>query len=194
MRRRTRAITGGLSGGLVGDVVAGVLRSLEIFDADCRIWMVAGSACLGSAIAIGGWRSTMLIFNEAKIPESQTHSPDPLRGRITSPCTHRRTRCLVHYKQLNRAAIAMDSNYIVELSRDAIVITLTVASPVLVTAVVVGLGISLIQAMTQIQDQTISFVPKIVAMLIACLYALPWALDRIMNYSTELIQNIPKTL
>ena len=50
------------------------------------------------------------------------------------------------------------------------------------------------EAVTQIQDQTLSFVPKIVAMMLALLYLLPWTLQLMIEYSTELIRDIPKTL
>ena len=71
---------------------------------------------------------------------------------------------------------------------------LEVSGPVMLTAVVVGLVISIGQAVTQIQDQTISFVPKIVAMVLAILYTLPWITSLMVEYSTNLITNIPTRL
>lgn len=64
----------------------------------------------------------------------------------------------------------------------------------MIVAVAIGLCISLIQAVTQIQDQTLSFVPKIVAMLIATIYVLPWAISIAVEYSTNLIRDIPSGL
>ena len=61
-------------------------------------------------------------------------------------------------------------------------------------ASVVGLIISLAQALTQIQDQTISFVPKIVTMVLALVMCLPWLIQRMVTYSENLITNIPQTL
>ncbi len=75
----------------------------------------------------------------------------------------------------------------VELSRAAVMMTL-------MTAIAVGLIISIFQAITQIQDQTLSFVPKIVAMLLALLYLLPWTLQRMIEYATEVIRDIPNGL
>jgi flagellar biosynthetic protein FliQ len=61
-------------------------------------------------------------------------------------------------------------------------------------AVVIGLVISILQAVTQIQDQTISFVPKIVGMFLALLYVLPWIMDRLIQYSVDLYRDIPLNL
>lgn len=87
----------------------------------------------------------------------------------------------------------MSVDQAVELSRAAILLTLMMGAPVLIMAVAVGLLISILQAVTQIQDQTISFVPKIVAMLATFLYVLPWVLNRMIDYSTGLIRDIPST-
>ena len=79
----------------------------------------------------------------------------------------------------------------IELARQALLVTLLVGSPVLLVGMAVGLGIGLIQALTQVQDQTVSFVPKIVAMLLVFGLSLPWVLQQMMEYSEELITNIP---
>ncbi|QDT65635.1 flagellar biosynthesis protein FliQ [Calycomorphotria hydatis] len=79
----------------------------------------------------------------------------------------------------------------VELARDAMILTLMLGLPVMIAAVVVGLLISILQAVTQLQDQTLSFVPKIVAMLLVMLYTFPWALGQSISYATELFHNIP---
>ncbi len=81
-----------------------------------------------------------------------------------------------------------------ELGRAALMMTLLVGAPVLLAAIVVGLVISILQAVTQIQDQTISFVPKIVAMLLTLLIVLPWAMSLMIEYSTNLIRDIPTGL
>ncbi|HAH48622.1 MAG TPA: flagellar biosynthetic protein FliQ [Planctomycetaceae bacterium] len=80
------------------------------------------------------------------------------------------------------------------MGREGLLIMLEVSGPVMLTAVVVGLVISIGQAVTQIQDQTISFVPKIVAMVLAILYTLPWITSLMVEYSTNLITNIPTRL
>jgi len=88
----------------------------------------------------------------------------------------------------------VDADQAVELCRQALILTMLISAPVLVVAVVVGLLISLLQAVTQLQDQTISFVPKIIAMMVAMLYVLPWAVSRMVEYSQTLIRDIPSLL
>ena len=81
-----------------------------------------------------------------------------------------------------------------ELARAALMMTLLIGAPVLLAAIAVGLVISILQAVTQIQDQTISFVPKIVAMMVTLLIVLPWAMTRMIEYSSNLIREIPTRL
>jgi flagellar biosynthetic protein FliQ len=82
----------------------------------------------------------------------------------------------------------------VDLGREAVVIAMLIAAPVLVSGMLVGLVIGLLQALTQIQEQTIAFVPKLVAMALALGVSLPWLLTRLIEYSRELISNIPASL
>ena len=82
----------------------------------------------------------------------------------------------------------------VDLGRDALLITSVIASPILISGVVVGLGIGLLQALTQIQEQTVAFVPKLMAMALALAFTLPWILQRLVEYSENLIKGIPGTL
>ena len=82
----------------------------------------------------------------------------------------------------------------VELARGALMITLLLGTPLMAVAVVVGLVISMMQAVTQIQEQTLSFVPKIIIMLITALLTLPWAINQMVEYSTPLLRNIPTNL
>lgn len=88
----------------------------------------------------------------------------------------------------------MDADTAVTLARNAVYLSLIIATPVLAASIVVGLAISILQAVTQIQEQTISFVPKIVVMLLVLLLTLPWILNRMVDYSTSLIRDIPTHL
>jgi flagellar biosynthetic protein FliQ len=72
--------------------------------------------------------------------------------------------------------------------------SLILGAPVMVVSVVVGLAISILQAVTQIQEQTLSFVPKIMVMMLATLVTLPWALNQLIEYTTTLFRNIPTNL
>ena len=73
-------------------------------------------------------------------------------------------------------------------------IALLVSAPILLVGIGVGLLIGLLQALTQIQDQTLSFVPKILAMLTAFAIGLPWLIQRMVEYSGTLISNIPRVV
>jgi flagellar biosynthetic protein FliQ len=82
----------------------------------------------------------------------------------------------------------------IDLGREAILITLTISAPVLLVGMAVGLVIGLLQALTQIQEQTVAFVPKIVLMIVGLSLSLPWLVARMLEYTRELILNIPNTL
>jgi flagellar biosynthetic protein FliQ len=88
----------------------------------------------------------------------------------------------------------MDAQSAVDLAREALSTALVIGAPVLLVGVVVGLLIGLAQALTQVQDQTVAFVPKIVAMTVVLVICLPWLIQRMMSYSEDLITNIPRTL
>ena len=81
----------------------------------------------------------------------------------------------------------MDMSLAADLTRDALVLSLLIAGPILAVGVVIGVIISLGQAVTQLQDQTISIVPKIIAMLAAAIYFLPWLGVRVIAYTRELL-------
>jgi flagellar biosynthetic protein FliQ len=82
----------------------------------------------------------------------------------------------------------------VELSRNAVMITMTIGAPVMIIAVIVGLFVSILQAVTQLQDQTLSFVPKIVAMMVTMMFIFPWILNLMIEYSTNLFREISSGL
>jgi flagellar biosynthetic protein FliQ len=81
-----------------------------------------------------------------------------------------------------------------ELTRNAVALTLILGAPIMLMAVVVGLLISIMQAVTQLQDQTLSFVPKIIAMALAGLALLPWMMHRMVEYASDIFNNIPSLL
>lgn len=80
----------------------------------------------------------------------------------------------------------------IDLVRNAIIMSLVIGAPLLLIGLVVGLIIGLLQALTQIQDQTVSTVPKLVAMTLAIIICLPWLTDRMLEYSRNLIRDIPE--
>ena len=79
----------------------------------------------------------------------------------------------------------------VDLARQAIWMAFLVGSPVLLAGMAVGLIVGLFQALTQIQEQTIAFVPKIVAMIAVLSLMLPWLITQMLQYSNDLITSIP---
>lgn len=88
----------------------------------------------------------------------------------------------------------MHSSDAVELGRQALMVALLTAAPMLVIGTVMGLLIGLVQAVTQVQDQTVAFVPKMTAMMIALGLCLPWLIAHMLDYSRELITNIPNLI
>lgn len=85
----------------------------------------------------------------------------------------------------------MDPQDAIDLGRQAVWTALMIGAPVLLAGMVVGLLVGLFQALTQIQEQTVAFVPKIVAMVLALSITLPWLITRMVQYSTDLIEGIP---
>ena len=83
----------------------------------------------------------------------------------------------------------MTAEQAIDLGREALYITLTVCTPILLAGLAVGLTVSILQAVTQIQEQTLSFVPKIIAMMLALLVCLPWLVARLVQYAHDLFAN-----
>jgi len=88
----------------------------------------------------------------------------------------------------------MDPQDAIDLGREAVNMALLIGAPVLLSGMVVGLVVGLLQAITQIQEQTVSFVPKLVAMVLILSLTVPWLINRMVQYSHDLIVNIPNTL
>ncbi len=80
---------------------------------------------------------------------------------------------------------------VVDIGRDALMVTLLIAAPPLLAGLIVGLVISIFQAVTQIQEFTLTFIPKILAVFIATMIFLPWMLQVFLGYTTNLFIQIP---
>ena len=85
----------------------------------------------------------------------------------------------------------MTQDTVVSLVVSMMSVTVKVAAPMLVAGLVVGLVISIFQAVTQIQEQTLSFIPKIVALVAVIAIAGPWMLDTLVTWTQELWTAIP---
>lgn len=84
----------------------------------------------------------------------------------------------------------MSEELILKLGQDTLKVTAMVASPMLIGALVVGLIISVLQAITQINEATLTFIPKMAIVAIIFLIAAPWMIDVLSAYTTDLFQSI----
>jgi flagellar biosynthetic protein FliQ len=88
----------------------------------------------------------------------------------------------------------MTPQTVLTLAQQALWITALVAAPLLLTALVVGLLVSVFQAATQINEMTLSFIPKLLAMFAALVLAGPWMLALLVDYVQRLFQSIPQLI
>ncbi|MBI4806916.1 MAG: flagellar biosynthesis protein FliQ [Desulfovibrio sp.] len=86
----------------------------------------------------------------------------------------------------------MTPEVVIGFARSAIETTLLLSMPLLVVSLVVGVVLSILQAATQIQDATLTFVPKIVAMFLALIIAFPWLMDKMVSFTRDLMLNLPQ--
>lgn len=80
----------------------------------------------------------------------------------------------------------MNPDDVVAVVRRALEVVVLVSGPFLLTALLVGTLISLVQSVTQIQEQTLTFVPKFIAIMVVLLLGLPWMMGTMITYATEL--------
>jgi len=86
----------------------------------------------------------------------------------------------------------MSMEFVVNIAERAIMTTLLIAGPLLVLALIIGLIVSIFQATTQIQEQTLAFIPKIVAVLVGLVIFGPWMLSEILSYTENIFSNLYK--
>lgn len=80
----------------------------------------------------------------------------------------------------------MDPATAVDLCRNTLISALILAAPILLAGVATGLAIGLLQALTQIQDQTVSFVPKLIAMVAVMIACMPWLMMRLLEFTRDI--------
>ena len=85
----------------------------------------------------------------------------------------------------------MNSTAVIAMLREALELTLLVSAPLLLTALVTGLVVSVFQAATQINEMTLSFIPKLVSLFVAIVVAGPWILQLLTDYTQRLFHGIP---
>jgi flagellar biosynthetic protein FliQ len=86
----------------------------------------------------------------------------------------------------------MTPEFVVSMGSEAVQLAMLLSAPLLGVGLVVGLLIAVLQATTQIQEMTLSFVPKILSVLLALLVAAPWMLDKMSAFTTQIITSIPQ--
>lgn len=79
----------------------------------------------------------------------------------------------------------------IDLVRHAVMLSLMVAAPLLATALVVGILVSLVQAVTQLQEQTLTFIPKLLTLSLVFVLTLPWMLTRLVEYLAGVLRSLP---
>jgi len=85
----------------------------------------------------------------------------------------------------------MDMQYVIQLGRSAIYTTLMVAGPMLAFSLMIGLAIAIFQAITQIQEMTLTFIPKIISVALALILFLPWMISTVLSFTTQIFNMIP---
>jgi flagellar biosynthesis protein FliQ len=86
----------------------------------------------------------------------------------------------------------MDPSVAIDIGREALWITLLVSAPMLIAGLLIGLIIGVFQAVTQIHEMTLTFIPKILVMVFVFLALMPWMLIKLLDYSTNLFNLIPQ--
>ncbi len=88
----------------------------------------------------------------------------------------------------------MTPEYVISVGREAMQVAFLLAAPPLITALVVGLVISIFQAVTQIQEMTLAIIPKMVGVLLALMITFPWLLSTITTFTTNVFNSIPNVV
>lgn len=85
----------------------------------------------------------------------------------------------------------MTPEFVVSFAKEAITLTILISMPLLGLGLIVGLAVSIFQAVTSIQEMTLSFIPKILAVLLGLLLFAPWMLQRLVGFTRQIITDIP---
>ena len=88
----------------------------------------------------------------------------------------------------------MTAELAAELCQTALVLALMLGGPVLLAALSTSLIVGMLQAVTQLHDQTLTFIPKLIIMSLVILFLLPWGISRLTEYATDLIRGIPGSI
>lgn len=85
----------------------------------------------------------------------------------------------------------MTPEFVIQFAKQAIMLTIYLSMPMLGLGLIAGLAISVFQAVTQVQEMTLTFVPKIIAVFLGLLFAAPWMLEKMTSFTANVLTNIP---
>jgi flagellar biosynthetic protein FliQ len=88
----------------------------------------------------------------------------------------------------------MNQDTVVNLATQAMILSLKIAGPILLLGLIIGLLVSIFQAVTSIQEQSLSFIPKIVGVAVLIVVLGPWMLDQLVGYAQNLYMSIPQLI
>lgn len=88
----------------------------------------------------------------------------------------------------------MSGDLVIQIGRDALSMVMLVSAPMLGLGLLVGIMVSVFQATTQIQEQTLAFIPKIIAVFLAIVVFGPWMLSLMVDYTKEIFMNLPNMI
>jgi flagellar biosynthetic protein FliQ len=88
----------------------------------------------------------------------------------------------------------MNQDTVVSLATQAMTLSLEIAGPILLAGLIIGLLVSIFQAVTSIQEQSLSFIPKIVGVAVLIVVLGPWMLDQLVSYTQQLYSSIPSLI
>lgn len=84
----------------------------------------------------------------------------------------------------------MNQDMILKLAKDTLEVTLMISGPMLIVSLVVGIAVSIAQVVTSIQDMTLSFVPRVIAVFLAFLFTFPWIMNILLAFTSQLYGNL----
>lgn len=84
----------------------------------------------------------------------------------------------------------MNADHVLDLARESILVMIKIGAPIMLVALLVGVVIALIQALTQMQEMTLSFVPKVLAIFVTILLSLPFMTNTLINFGEDLFRQI----
>ena len=86
----------------------------------------------------------------------------------------------------------MSQDMILKIAKDTLQVTLMISGPMLIVSLVVGIIVSIVQVVTSIQDATLSFVPRVIAVFVTFLFAFPWVLNTLLAFTAQLYGHLER--